>query len=88
MSFKTSFIYLLPLWLKVTIVCCETYYEIGIYSNCTGKANRTQLNIDAGLVSDFNRDMMKSVQSYYKTNYKPKSQSENEFIYQVYDVLA
>ena len=64
------------------MVYCETYYEIAIYSNCTGKANRTQLNIDAGLVSDFNREMKKSVQSYYKI----KSHTKDEFTYQVYDV--
>ena len=67
--------------LKVTIVYSVTYYEIGIYSNCTGKANRTQLNFDAHQVSNFNRDMMNGVQSH------PNLQSiKAKLIYKVYDV--
>ena len=70
--------------LVMTKIECELFYQIGLYSNCTGKANRTQFNIDVGLVSDFNRDivhMMKSYQQeFYSTNYI------QEFETEVYDV--
>ena len=59
MNFKDITYYLLLLQTVTVVYCEETYYEIGIYSNCTCRANKTQMNIDAGLVSDFNEDMMK-----------------------------
>ena len=66
------------------VVKCETFYQIGIYSNCTGKANRTELNKDADLVRDFNKIMFQRMidyqQAYYSINYT------HHFIYQEYDV--
>ena len=82
MNFNNSIIYYLVLLLKVTMVYSMTYYEIGIYANCTGRPNRTQLNIDAGLVSDFNKDMRKKVLSHPNMYFFRKA----ELIYKVYDV--
>ena len=64
MNFENSNIHYLLLLLKVTTVF-PFFYEIGIYSNCTGKSNRTQMNMDAGLVSDFNTGMMKGAKDAY-----------------------
>ena len=61
MTFKVLLLSVLRFELRM--ICCTTYYEIGIYSNCTGKSNRTQLNIDAELVSDFNREMIQGIKA-------------------------
>ena len=80
MNFKNSINYCFLFLLKVTMVCCVTYYQIGIYSNCTGKANRTRLNIDAGLVSDFNKEMIQGIKNLSSQRIKA------ELVYKVYDV--
>ena len=63
MNLKNILIDFLSLFVITVMVKCETpmFYQIGIYSNCTGKANRTQLNIEAGLVRDFNRHLIKEM---------------------------
>ena len=57
--------------LQVEVECC-TLHVIGIYSNCTGRSNRSQLNVDAGKVSAFNKDVMKEslVRIKMKTYFK------------------
>ena len=73
----------LLVFLELRMICCAKYYEIGIYSNCTDRDNRTQLNIDAGLVSDFNEAMITKVRkSHFEGYILPSNLSE----YHVYDV--
>ena len=76
MTFKILFSFVM--FLELRMICSVTYYQVGIYSNCTDRTNRTQLNINAGLVSDFNRDMIAGMKSRYGIN--------DDLIYQVYDV--
>ena len=81
MNFK-GFItgYFLLLQTVIMVYCGDTYYEIGIYSNCTGRSNRTQLNIDAGLVAEFNEAMIKGIRDRHRSKINAK------LIYKVYDV--
>ena len=81
MNFKDLFT--LVVFLELRMIYCATFYGIGIYSNCTGKVNRTQLNIDAGFVSDFNRDMIQGTKSYANSL---GSHEFTESIYKEYDV--
>ena len=74
-----KFLFTLFLFFELGVICCAKYFEIGIYSNCTDRDNRTQLNIDAGLVSDFNREIIDDLKrSYYNATKFPE--------YHVYDV--
>ena len=68
----------------VTGIECKTFYQIGIYSNCAGKANRTQLNIDAGLVSDFNKNIIRQMREFQQNIFPSKY--TYDFVYEVYDV--
>ena len=69
----------------VILVTCGKYtlYEIGIYSNCTGAANRTQLNIEAELISDFNKNTLQVLTERTLSSF---TLSRYDFIYEEYDV--
>ena len=73
------------LLLKTTVEC-EPFYQIGIYSNCSEKTNRTQLNIDAGIVSDFYREF--SAKNGFPERLKIPFNSPlfTQFVYEEYDV--
>ena len=67
------------------LVQCEQFYQIGIYSNCTDKVNRTILNKEAGLVSDFNRDIIQQIRSYHR-NVIIRDYDDHKFVYEEYNV--
>ena len=68
-----------------TTVKSEPFYQIGIYSNCSEKTNRTRLNIDAGILSDFYREF--SVKNGFPDTLFPyNSPLFTGFVYEEYDV--
>ena len=81
---EITIIYIQLLLLLITAIECQIFYQVGIYSNCTGKANRTQLNIDAGLVGDFNGDIVHQMRDYLQLKYSMNY--THDFVYEVYDV--
>ena len=76
-----KYILIFGIFSLIVAVKCVTLYQIGIYSKCSGRDNRSQLNIDTVLVSDFYRDAIPQLRHLEYNGRIPY-----EFVYEEYDV--